>query len=454
MDFTLATQRYLRALESEGRSEKTRKNHHQALGQFGQWLERQALEWTTLTTDDFQRYITAFAETHSIATTRNHRIFLTKFYLRAAHCKWIEQSPVPQQKLGRYAKLSEPHRLRLAHTESAGNIAQAITEFGESLLIRGCSALTEENYRYLLAQWARWLVQKQRQWTAVEPRDLMVFLNAYRIGHSRTSVALFGTCLRSFYRWAERSGYVAISPAKDLETGKRDRPLPRDLTPRVLRTLLEQLNHPGQDLNDDQRAEWRRNRLIVLFLLLTGCRLDECARADWAMINVDTRQIRIYGKGGKERTIPIHPQLLQELLDYGRGATHGPLFLSQRGDRLQAEGISEMFRRFIHGRLGVKCTAHQLRHTFASQLRRNGVDLRAIQRLLGHESLRTTQIYTHVYDEELQLAIEKLPANWWELQPMAAERAEEIRPPSVAAQPERAGMDWEAFTALSGLKDA
>jgi len=91
---------------------------------------------------------------------------------------------------------------------------------------------------------------------------------------------------------------------------------------------------------------------------------------------------------------------------------HGPLFLSKRGGALSAAGILEMFRCGVKGELGIDCTPHQPRHTFATELRRRGADLREIQTLLGHANLNTTAIYTAVYDDDLEQAVGKLSEEW------------------------------------------
>lgn len=101
-----------------------------------------------------------------------------------------------------------------------------------------------------------------------------------------------------------------------------------------------------------------------------------------------------------------------ELRGYKGAATSGYLFKSYRGGAFGAHGISEMFRTFVQGKLGIKCTAHQLRHTFATVLLRKGADLLAIQKLLGHASVKTTQIYADIEDSAPARALELLPGIW------------------------------------------
>jgi integrase/recombinase XerC len=293
-----------------------------------------------------------------------------------------------------------------------GIMQQAVKGFARSLHKNGCTAGTISSYGYLLEQWEQWLKTRGEAWNEVSLDTIEDFLEEYAENHSRTSTALFGTCLRSFYSWAERRNYVEVSPAHHLPPLKRDRPLPRYLQDWQVRLLLERLDQPPADLSEYQAEEWQRNRLIVLTLLYTGIRLAECASLRWEMFDFDARTVKVLGKGNRERTIPLHPRLYDELIAWKRGATSGPLFMGRKGYPLADEGISQMFRSFVVGKLGIPCTAHQLRHTCATKLRRNKADLREIQSILGHANLNTTAIYTAVYDEEKQAAIAKLPADW------------------------------------------
>jgi len=112
--------------------------------------------------------------------------------------------------------------------------------------------------------------------------------------------------------------------------------------------------------------------VIVLTYLYTGLRLSEVADLRWERVDLDAAVITIVeGKGGRDRAVPIHPRLLEVLGVWSRTNGSGPLFRSRRGRPLTDEGIAEMFRRFVKGRLGIECTAHQLRHSFATELRRH-----------------------------------------------------------------------------------
>ena len=288
-------------------------------------------------------------------------------------------------------------------------LGKAIEGFIRALNAAGRAAGTQRSYGYLVLIWGEWLETNSLTWQTVTEQDVTDFLEEYAAGHSRTSTALILTCLRSFYKWAVRRGHVASSPVAAIDPVQRDRPLPRAIPRWQIRMLIERMNNPPDDLGDDMRAEWSRNRLIVLTFLYTGLRLAEVASLRWELVDLDELTIRVRGKGGKERITPMHPVLADELRA-ARPQASGPIWFSAKGGPLRAEGMSEMFRRWVVGVLGIQCTAHQLRHTLATELRRAGTDLRVIQRLLGHANLNTTAIYTAVYDDDLRQGISQ--AKW------------------------------------------
>lgn len=381
------------------------------------------MHWKTVSTTAFQEHLAAFASTHSVTYARNYRIFLTKFYQRAVYCKWIPQAPVPLHG-------TQQGRKGNKHSEASktdGGLLQAIDDFGDHLLAQGRSEETVKNHGYLLGQWANYLIVQHKRWTEVELRDLAHFLRQYRKSRmstrenerytnqrSPTTVALMTTCLRSFYRWAAREGFVNVSPAIYLDPPKRDRRQPRRLQAHVLQELLQKLNNPPVDLDDDDREEWHRNRVIILTLLFTDVRLAECAGMTWEDVDLDENWLRVWRKGNKEAYVPIHNYLRYELLAWRRGATSGPVFPSRRGGGLALtdEGISEMFRRFVKTRLNIACTARQLRHTCATALDEQDANLEILRKLLGHESVRTTQTYLDLSDKRLHDLIHKLPQQW------------------------------------------
>ena len=284
-------------------------------------------------------------------------------------------------------------------------LSNAITQYGRWQNTRGHSAGTQRSYAYLLAQYGRWLDSQDLRWNTVTGDHLESFLETYRDSHSKTSTALFSTCLRSFYKWARRRRLVASNPAEELEPIGRDRPPARalhDWRVRDLLTALDTLTTP-----DDQR-----NRVIVRMFLFTGLRLSELAGLERRDLDMDAKTITVrFAKGGQTRIVAMNDTLHADLVEWGMPES-GPLFRCSRG-QLTAAGISEMFRKVIQKRLGFEeVTAHVLRHTHGTKLRRSGADLRQIQTQLGHTKPETTAIYTRVWDEELHPAVNLLTDAW------------------------------------------
>lgn len=213
----------------------------------------------------------------------------------------------------------------------------------------------------------------------------------------RSTVARELTSLKSFYRFLLREGAVDRSPVQDIPTPRQRRPIPHVLS---VDEVLALLRTP-----DTRTTLGLRNRAILELLYSSGLRVSELVALDLHDIHWDAGVVRVRGKGGQERIVPIGPPALRALRDYmaRRGelvtadAKPVALFLNQRGGRLTSRSVARMLDRYIERcskRRGV--SPHSLRHTFATHLLDGGADLRAIQEMLGHRSLSTTQRYTHV----------------------------------------------------------
>jgi integrase/recombinase XerD len=206
--------------------------------------------------------------------------------------------------------------------------------------------------------------------------------------------------LRSFYGWAVQSGLMDTSPINGINTPRRRGRLPKVLRKADVERLLtcERLD--------------TRDRALLLLMLDAGLRLAEVSRLQRGDINLDEECIKVQGKGGKERIVPIGDRLLDALEHWiysEVGFPTDPLFPGYTEVGLQPRAIGEAIYR-IGREAGLKqrLSPHMLRHTFATRLLRRGVNLRVIQELLGHANLATTQIYTHVVQDDLQMAIKML----------------------------------------------
>jgi integrase/recombinase XerC len=204
--------------------------------------------------------------------------------------------------------------------------------------------------------------------------------------------------LKSFCRFCVKRGLLEINPARNLSNPKLDKPLPSFLTRRQAEMLVSPSQPEGQQL---------RNRAIVELFYGTGIRLAELHGLHVGDCDRRRGQVRVIGKGRKERIVPLTPeaQALLERYLAGRGGAKGPdspLFVNGKGERLSRRQI----QRAVTSELATvsqqkKKSPHVLRHSFATHLMDGGADIRAVKELLGHASLSTTQIYTHVSKEHL-----------------------------------------------------
>jgi len=217
---------------------------------------------------------------------------------------------------------------------------------------------------------------------------------------SNRSLSRHLSTLRSFFRWACREGHIEKNPAKGLPQPRTARTLPRALT---LADTLQLL-----DTSDEGNLPEREVALFEL-LYATGLRVSEAAGLDLADLDLESRLVRVTGKGNRERIVPFGDSAADALREYlpVRSALTArsrhdddeeePLFVNARGGRLTTRSMARLLKRRLRAAgLPTGISPHALRHTFATHLLQAGADLRAIQELLGHASLSTTQKYTHL----------------------------------------------------------
>jgi integrase/recombinase XerC len=215
----------------------------------------------------------------------------------------------------------------------------------------------------------------------------------HRRGLSRSSAARKLAGLRAFFRFLCREGRLATNPARLLATPRRDKRIPAVLDEAEVEALL---GLPGDGLAAV------RGRAILELLYATGIRCAELVSLDVGEVDLDARMVRVLGKGRKERVVLFGRRAQDALRTWlAERARRKPrtdaLFLNARGGRLTDRSVRALVaRRVVQTALARRCSPHTLRHTFATHLLTRGADLRAIQELLGHASLSTTQRYTHV----------------------------------------------------------
>ena len=230
----------------------------------------------------------------------------------------------------------------------------------------------------------------------------------HREGLAKASVARKLSAVRSFLKHAVRLGAIDVSPAEGIPTPKQSKLLPKNLTVDEVFTLLDSI------VGDDVAS--RRDKALLEFLYATGLRVGELAALDLDDVDHSGGLVRVLGKGNKERIVPFGKKAQASLLVWlsasdplrRGGGDANALFLNLRGTRLTDRSARRILdRRMLQAAIAAHISPHALRHTFATHMLGAGADLRAIQELLGHASLSTTQRYTHVGVEALMAVYDK-----------------------------------------------
>lgn len=215
---------------------------------------------------------------------------------------------------------------------------------------------------------------------------------------SKSSAGRKLAAIRSLCRFLLRRGIIAKNPAELVSTPKKEKKLPYHLDVDEATTLVE-APKGAEPLS-------ARDRAILETLYSSGLRVSELTGLNVGGIDRSAGTVRVLGKGGKERVVPLGSKAQATLADYLelRGVTglEAPLFINHRGGRLTRRSVGRIVERYMRQLITMKkATPHTLRHTFATHLLEGGADLRAIQEMLGHASLSTTQKYTHVSIDKL-----------------------------------------------------
>lgn len=281
-------------------------------------------------------------------------------------------------------------------------------------LEKGYSANTLDAYMRDVDKLLRYLAVEQVNVLDVKLEDLehfAAFISDLGIGPRSLARILSG--VRQFYRFLVIDGYLEVDPTELLESPKQP-----DHLPEVLSTAEVDLLEQAIDLS---KWEGHRNRAIIEVLFSCGLRVSELTNLKLSNLYIEEQYIRVMGKGSKERLVPISPRALDELNYWFadrnvmkiKPGEEDYVFLNRRGHHLTRTMILIMIKRYAV-EAGIKKTIspHTLRHSFATSLLEGGADLRAIQAMLGHESIGTTEIYTHIDTSTLrQEILEHHPRN-------------------------------------------
>jgi site-specific recombinase XerD len=289
-------------------------------------------------------------------------------------------------------------------TAAAWDEALALLE--ADLRRRGAAEKTRRAYAVDLGQLAGWATAQGLEPEAMTMKDLRRY--AAHLGQSRpaaTTVARKLAAMRAFFRTLREHGRIAQNPAELLPAPKRPQHLPRTLSPEEASALLDRI--PAATPLEV------RDRALFELAYASGLRAEELVDLDVASIDFDAEEVRVEGKGAKTRFVPAGEAALASIARYlerarpalTRGDGEPALFLSKSGRRLSTSDIRRRLRTWERqAGIGGALSPHALRHSFATHLLEGGADLRAIQEMLGHSSVSTTQVYTRVDSARLRRA--------------------------------------------------
>lgn len=290
-------------------------------------------------------------------------------------------------------------------------LKQSLNSFIHYLSVeRGLSPNTLESYERDLTSYLDYLqkrnVRSLAQSDKMHITDYMLHLK--REGKAPSTLARSMAAIRSFYRFLLMEKWIDRDPTAHMSVPKPDKKLPKSLDVSEVERLL--------DAPDASTPAGVRDKAMLETLYATGMRVSELVSLNVDHIHLGMGFVRCYGKGGKERIVPIGRMAIESLDDYLgharskllKGADDGALFVNHLGKRLTRQGFWKILKKYAkQAGIQKEITPHMLRHSFATHLLENGADLRAVQEMLGHADIATTQIYTHVAQTKMKQVYEQ-----------------------------------------------
>ena len=269
---------------------------------------------------------------------------------------------------------------------------------------RNASPRTLKAYRHALTSFR---AENKTSWKKCTADDFRNYLFAVmKREQARSYVRLQFSALRTFYQFLAARKRLRGNPVRDVQLPKMEKKLPLVLTRQQVEELLAA---PTREKKNRAAPSWMPLRDVAIMELFysSGLRLSELAALDIADVDPYTESVRVFGKGRKERVCPVGLPALEAIQKYRSAANvhTGPLFINKARRRMSVRSIWLVLKRYVrHTSIPISVSPHKLRHSFATHLLDRGADLRSVQALLGHASLSTTQIYTHVTVERLKKA--------------------------------------------------
>lgn len=271
---------------------------------------------------------------------------------------------------------------------------------------RNASPRTVEAYRRSLIQFREWMGGRFSAWEHCAAEDFRAWLyEALNLQLKTATIRLRFAALRSFYTWQMRREGLPVNPLADVSLPRASQSLPVHLSLRQMESLL---SLPLQVPVDKKHPAWipYRDAAILELFYACGIRLSELVGLNADALQRGDDCVRVLGKGRKVRLVPVGDYAREAVEKYREMAglpADGPLFISRLGRRMSGRSVQQMLDKYLQlSDIPFHISPHKLRHTFATHLLDAGADLRAVQELLGHASLSTTQIYTHVTKTRMQ----------------------------------------------------
>lgn len=278
---------------------------------------------------------------------------------------------------------------------------------------RHFSTNTISAYRNDISQFTAWLAARPdvSDWTDVSRTQVQDYLLHLKGSSDRayapSTQARKTAAIKSFFHFLVAEGRVANDPTSDLESPRVQKYWPKAMSVQQVNLLLEEAGR-------NRRPEGLRDRAMLEVLYATGVRVSELVSLNVHDVSLESRHVRCLGKGRKERMVPLHDRAVESVAEYVdsarpslcRSDDETALFLNHRGQRLTRQGFWLILKSYSTAAQIDGITPHTLRHSFATHMLNGGTDLRKVQEWLGHSSISTTQIYTHLNTERLHKAYE------------------------------------------------
>jgi integrase/recombinase XerD len=293
-----------------------------------------------------------------------------------------------------------------------------IDDFLRYLVVeKGFSKNTREAYKNDLSQLHNFIKEEASKhnempsWESFDHQAMLSYmLTLKERSYASTTLARKIAAAKSFFKFLTDEGKIRQNPTENIASLKVGRALPKPLSVTQTRRLLEE---PAKE----NTREAKRDKAMLELLYASGVRVSELVSLNISDVDLSGGYVRCFGKGNKERMIPIYPRATQSIEQYLREARPGivgnrveetALFLNVRGERLTRQGLWQILKGYAKkARIEIEVTPHTLRHSFATHMLNGGADLRMVQELLGHANISTTQVYTHLTSDHVRRTYEK-----------------------------------------------